>query len=240
MIMQINELVERSPVRIFMNSIHGGLEAGEIGIVASPTGLGKTSVLVQFALDKLLRGKKVIHVSFVKHTDHVLAWYEDIFDEFISKKNLENEAEVKNNIVKNRVLMHFNQEGVSIDQIFGSLKAMIKDGCFDANCVIVDGYNFSASDGAGLGRVREFAKELGISVWYSCNVEGAADSGAVNCDDQKIPLAVRDYSDMFKVIINLEENKDHIALTVPRNGGQSNPAGTALCLDPKTLLIIKE
>ena len=46
------ELIQRSPVRIFMNSIRGGLGPGELGLIASPSGIGKTSVLVQIALDK--------------------------------------------------------------------------------------------------------------------------------------------------------------------------------------------
>jgi predicted ATP-dependent serine protease len=52
------ELIQRSPIRILEKSIHGGLKAGEIGAVASQRGVGKTSVLVQVALDKLLQGKK--------------------------------------------------------------------------------------------------------------------------------------------------------------------------------------
>ena len=82
------ELVRRSPVRVFMNSIKGGLKPGEMGLIASPSGIGKTSVLVQIALDKLLQEKKVIHISFTQHTDYVLAWYSDIFEEFVRRKNL--------------------------------------------------------------------------------------------------------------------------------------------------------
>ena len=58
------ELIQRSPVRVFMNSIHGGLRPGELGLIASPSGIGKTSVLVQIAMDKLLQDKKVIHISY--------------------------------------------------------------------------------------------------------------------------------------------------------------------------------
>ncbi|MCL1814137.1 MAG: AAA family ATPase, partial [Treponema sp.] len=118
------ELISRSPVRIFEKSIHGGLKAGEIGIIAAPSGIGKTSVLVQLALDKLLQGEKVIHVSFTQHTDYVLSWYEDIFDEFTRKKNLDNAKEVKDELVKNRVLLNFNQDGVTGEQILKSLRAL--------------------------------------------------------------------------------------------------------------------
>ena len=84
--MEKTELIQRSPIRILEKAIPGGLKHGEIGIIAGPSGIGKTSVLVQLALDKLLQSRKVIHVSYTKRTDYVLAWYENIFNEFIHKK----------------------------------------------------------------------------------------------------------------------------------------------------------
>ena len=48
------ELIDKSPVRFFEKSTNGGLMAGEVGVLASKRGLGKTSVLVQFGLDKIL------------------------------------------------------------------------------------------------------------------------------------------------------------------------------------------
>jgi len=227
------ELIRRNPVRVFMNSIHGGLRPGELGIVASPSGIGKTSVLVQIALDMLLQGGKVIHVSFTQHTDYVLAWYEDIFNEFIKKKNLENEQDVKNEIVKNRVLMKFSQGGVSSDQILRSLRALIKDGGFNANGIIIDGFDFTAASETGLSAIKAFAAEMGVSVWYSCNVK---DSEPVY-DQQRIPLVIKDFAEFFTVIIVLEPRQDHIAFTV--SSAAYNTENTALKLDPKTMLILE-
>ena len=233
--MEKEELVQRSPIRVFMNSIHGGLMPGEMGIIASPTGIGKTSVLVQIALDKLLQGKKVIHVSFAKHADYVLAWYKDIFDEFTQKKNLENEDEVKNDIVKNRVLMKFNQEGLTVDQILKSLRAMIKDGGFAADQIIIDGYNFSLNEKENISRICEFARELDLSIWYSCNVKDES-----SYDKKRIPLVISDYADLFEVIVVLNPKQDHIEFSVSYGREIASPEQMALKLDPKTLLILEE
>ncbi|MDR0553637.1 MAG: hypothetical protein LBG76_02410 [Treponema sp.] len=221
-----------------MNSIHGGLCAGEIGFIASPSGLGKTSVLVQIALDKLLLGEKVIHVSFTQHSSYVLVWYEDIFNEFIKKKNLENEAEVKDVIVKNRVLMNFNQEVISADQMIKSLKALITEGGFNAGYLIIDGYNFSAGDveAKRIAAIKDFAKEMGVSVWYSCAIQ----SNAGVYDKRNIPLVIAGYESLIDVVIVLEPKPDHIELTVSKDRDIYKPAHMALRLDPKTLLILEE
>jgi len=232
--MVLSELIQRSPVRIFEQSIHGGLKAGEIGVIASQSGVGKTSVLVQLAMDKLLQGKKVIHVSFTQHNHYVLAWYEDIFDEFISKKNLENAGEVKNEVVKNRVLMHFNQDGMSKDQIIKSLRAMIVEGGFKADSIIIDGFDFSRADRERIAGVKSFAQELGLSVWYSCTVPDKSPY-----DKENIPLLLKDFADLIDVVIVLEPKPAHIELSVSKDRNTHDTKAMAMRLDPKTLLILE-
>jgi len=239
----LSELIQRSPIRIFEQSIHGGLKPGEIGIIASPNGVGKTSVLVQLALDKLLQGKKVIHVSFTQHTHYVPVWYEDIFDEFINKKNLENAADIKNELVKNRVLMNFNQDGMTKDQIIKSLRAMILEGGFKAESIIVDGFDFSRAAAAGkesglrerIANVKTFATEMGVSVWYSCSVK---DDGP-QYDKENIPLVIGAFADIIDVVIVLQPKPDHIELSISKDRDSIISKSTAMRLDPKTLLILE-
>jgi hypothetical protein len=232
--MILSELIQRSPIRIFEQSIHGGLKPGEIGVIASPTGIGKTSVLVQLALDKLLQGKKVIHVSFSQHTQYVPAWYEDIFTEFINKKNLENAAEIKNDLVKNRVLMTFNQDGISNEQIIRSFRAMIIEGGFKADSIIIDGFDFSRTDKKSIADFKAFATELGISVWYSCSVKDEAPY-----DKENIPLILNNFTDNIDVVIILQPKTDHVELSISKDRDSVISKSIAMKLDPRTLLILE-
>jgi thymidine kinase len=239
--MVLNELIQRSPIRIFEQSIHGGLKPGEIGIITSPTGVGKTSVLVQLALDKLLQGKKVIHVSFSSHnslgqlTQYVPVWYNDIFDEFINKKNLENATEIKNNLVKNRVLMNFNQEGITKDQLLKSLRAMIIEGGFKADSIIIDGFDFIHADKEIIAAVKTFATELGVSVWYSCSLK---DEGS-QYDKENIPVILNNFIDSIDIVIILQPKHDHVELSISKDRGSIISKNMAMKLDPKTLLILE-
>ncbi|MCL2175817.1 MAG: hypothetical protein FWB73_07215 [Treponema sp.] len=233
--MVLNELIQRSPIRIFEQSINGGLKAGEIGIIASPNGVGKTSVLVQLALDKLLHGKKVIHVSFTKHTHYVPMWYEDIFNEFINKKNLENAAEIKNDIVKNRVQMNFNQDGVTKKQILKSLGAMIIDGGFKADSIIIDGFDFSNIDKESIANVKTFATEMGVSVWYSCSVNDDGDQ----YDKENIPVVINPIADLIDIVIILRQKSDYVELSISKDRDSIISKSMAMKLDPKTLLILE-
>jgi len=235
--MIISELIQRSPIRIFEQSINGGLKAGEIGIIASPNGVGKTSVLVQLALDKLLQEKKVIHVSFTQHTHYVPVWYEDIFEEIINKavhgKDLENTAEIKNEIVKNRVLMNFNQDGVTVEQIIRSLRAMMIEGGFKAESIIIDGFDFSRTSKESIAGVKNFAIELGVSIWYSCSIKDEK-----QYDKENIPLVISDFAGSIDVIIVLYPKQDHVELSISKDRDSVISKYAAMKLDPKTLLIL--
>lgn len=227
------ELIAKSPVRILEKSIEGGLKNGNIGVIASRKGIGKTSVLVQLALDKLLQGQKVIHVSFNAHANYVISWYESIFSEVARRRNLEHSEEAKTEVVQNRVIMNFAQEGVSIDQILRSLKAMIADGGFKAGTIIVDGYDFARATPADLAKVKEFALAMGLEVWYSATMAGPEPL----VDKNDVPLMLAGYMDNVSVLILLEPKAEYIHLTVVKDHGRMNPHDLKLKLDAKTLLI---
>ena len=92
------DLYDKSTIRLFDAATEGGLKAGEIGLVTSKKGLGKTSVLVQFGMDTLLQDKQLVHVTFDLHSSNVISWYDGIFTELAKKKNVGNAAELKESI----------------------------------------------------------------------------------------------------------------------------------------------
>lgn len=227
------ELIKKSPVRILERGIAGGLKAGNIGVIASRKGIGKTSVLVQLALDKLMQGKKIIHVSFTTHTSYVISWYENIFAEVAKRKNLENLSLIHDDLMKNRVIMNFNQEGVSTEQILKSLRAMIVDGGFEADAVIADGFDFARTDPSQFSKVRAFASEMKLEFWYSCTMTGEEPL----LDKKNIPVILRSFLDDITVLIILEPKVEYIHFVVVKDHTRMNPEDLNLKLDAKTLLI---
>ena len=234
--LDVSELVKRSPIRILDAAIHGGLKAGEMGVIAAPSGIGKTSVLVQLGMDKLMQGKKVVHVSFTQDADYVLVWYQDIFNELIKKKHLQDGKEVKKELEKNRVLLKFTQEGLTVDQILKSVSALIKDGGFNADAVIVDGLKFAKVKESHIAAFKAFAAEMNVALWFSCTVKGEEPL----YDKQDIPVVIKDYAKLFEVIVILKPKQDGITLTVSRDREERIPEDLALKLDSKTLLILEQ
>ena len=132
------------------------------------------------------------------------------------------------------MLMNFNQDGMSKDQILKSLRAMIVDGGFKAEAIIIDGFDFSRTGHERIANVKTFAQELGLSVWYSCTVKGEGP----RYDKQNIPLLLKDLVDLIDVVIVLDPKPDHIELTVSKDRDSHDTKAMAMRLDPKTLLIL--
>lgn len=228
-----SELIRRSPLRIFEKSIHGGLGNGNIGVVASRKGVGKTACLVHIATDKLFRGKHVIHVSFSSRVDHIITWYEDIFREIARKRNLESAVDVHDELVKNRVIMNFNQKGLKTEHILRSLKAMITDGHFAADCIIFDGYDINLAEKEDLRAIEDFAREIDLEVWFSLSLKGEEPL----YDERGVPKAILPYLDSLAVVVTLVYSGDYVHLQVVKDRETIDLKDMNLKLDPKTLLI---
>ena len=229
------ELIRRSPLRILEQSIHGGLGIGNIGVIASRKGVGKTACLVHIATDTLFQGKHVIHVSFSSRTDHIMSWYEDIYREIALKRELEDSSEIHDELVKHRVVMNFSQVGVSAEQLIGSLRAMIVDGKFGAELIMVDGYDFTKGDPASLVAIKNFAADIGASVWFSATVHREQPE----VDENKVPVALSRYMDAVSVLITLSSEEEYVSMTLVKDHDQYPQENLSLVLDSRTLLIVE-
>ncbi|GHT49882.1 hypothetical protein FACS1894102_5000 [Spirochaetia bacterium] len=229
-----DDLIKNSPVRALEKKTSGSLSAGEIGVIVSPTGIGKTSVLVQIALDKLLQDKKIIHISFNQHSDYILGWYQNIFDEIMKKRSKDEQKSLTDEIVRNRIVMNFNQDGVNSDVIRSSLKAMIVDGGYKAESIIIDAFDFSKAARERIATLRTFAKELGFSLWYTYSVKDFSD-----VDKNGVPATLKNFEDILEVIITMETKSNCTELSVIKNRDKFRPSDSVLKLDPKTLLILQ-
>ena len=231
--MVIEELVKRSPLRILESSIHGGLGKGNIAVLASRKGVGKTACLVHIATDKLFQDKPVIHVSYSSRVDHIISWYEDIYRELARRMDLEPASEIHDELVRKRVIMNFSQEGTRTEQVLRSLEAMIRHGRFPAETIIVDGFSFPQSSPDDLRRFKEFAGRMELELWFSASLKGPEPL----FDEQGIPAELKCCLDHVDVLITLRHLNNRVQLRLIKDHGFTPSSDLRLSLDPTTLLI---
>ena len=235
--MDIKELNSVSPLRIFEEAINGGLGRGNLGVIVSRHGVGKTACLVHLATDKLFKGESVIHVSFSGNVEHVINWYKEVFREIAELQSLDDATLVYNSILANRVVMNFSQENVPVDKVLASLESLISQGSFKADCILFDGYKLTAADEDDIAKIREFAKKMNLEVWFSVSPVRPD----VVYDEYGVPNTLVKYYDLIDVLVALkyDEKIDKVIITVVRAHHANVPKPMKVNLDPRTMLISK-
>lgn len=234
--MEIQELVELSPLRVFDESINGGLGRGNLGVLVSRHGVGKTACLVQLATDKLFKGEQVIHVSFSGNVEHVVNWYKEVFRELSDGKSIDDPSETYSSILANRVVMNFNQE-MPVEKVLSSLETLIDHGSFKADAILFDGYRLTLASEADLKQIKAFVKKLNLEAWFAVSPE----KSDTHIDEYGVPETVRKYLDLIDVLIGLtyDEKIDKVIMNVVKSHGVTIPKPTGVVLDPKTMLLAK-
>ena len=233
--MDIQQLNSISPLRVFEDAINGGLGKGNLGVIVSRHGVGKTACLVHLATDKLFKGENVIHVSFSGNVEHVINWYKEVFREIAEVQSLDDATTVYNSILANRVVMNFSQEQVPIDKVLSSLESLIKQGSFKADAVLFDGYKLTVASDEDIVKIKDFAKKMNIEVWFSVSPV----KPDVKYDEFGVPDTLLKYYDDIDVLVALkyEEKIDKVMMTVVRAHHENVPKPLKVALDPKTMLI---
>ncbi len=231
-----NELINKSPLRKLDKSINGGVGPGNIGVIASRRGIGKTACLVHIATDKLMAGKRVIHVSYAKKVDHIISWYEDIFKEISLKRELDNAMEIHDEIVHNRVIMNFSQQGTSVKQVIAGVTAMMENGQTETDVIVVDGFDFTKADTLEITDFKAFAIANNVELWFTDDYHRDDIDGPV-LNDAGVPTNLVPFLDQIDVIVTLKAEKDYLHLYLVKDHDVINSEDLPLKLDPKSLLI---
>ena len=219
--MEKKDLIEYSPVQYF-EKVSPALKDGEMGLVTAKKGLGKTSVLVQFGLDSLIKDKATVHVSFDQHSSNVISWYSSVLAEITKKKNISNLSEISEDIVRNRTILNFNQETFTLPKVVNTIKAL-NEGGSKISTLVLDGLNLANTSKEDLNLFADFIKKEKMTAWFSYASE--ADKLKDTLDAEKINL--------FTTVAHMASNGKEIAISLLKNGeGQVK-------VDTKTSLMSK-
>ena len=164
------ELLASSPVRFF-EPTGAALDEGEIGLLTAKKGLGKTSILVQFGIDTLLKDKAIVHVSFNQKSENVITWYSSVLAE-ICKSHRVDVDELSDELFRNRTILNFNQNTFTLPKVVNTLKAL-KDNGIKLETIIVDDLDLLKTEVSDLNCFCDFIKEEKMTAWFSYNSEAS-------------------------------------------------------------------
>ncbi len=224
-----NDLILRNPLRLIGKDQEQTLAEGEFGAILARAGVGKTSFLVQLALDSLLRHRNVLHISLDQPVRKVCLWYEEVFYNIARQYDIKNTSELWETILPHRFVMTFNVEGFTVGRLEERLNDLTEQGIFFPQMVMIDGLPFNDSVREPLSELKLVAKEQGFPVWFAVKVQSDEDV------ESGIPQTIAGVEDLFETMIGLKSDGQQINVNLVK--GPAEAGRLSLVLDPATLLI---
>ncbi|HOO36309.1 MAG TPA: AAA family ATPase [Smithella sp.] len=225
------EMIYRNPLVKLGYDNEDILSTGGFGAVLAYAGVGKTALLVQLALNMMLREHSVLHVSLNDAISKVDLWYQEIFHDIAEKFGIAEVNEYWDKIQPYRFIMTFKVEGFSAPKLEERLTDLMEQNIFKPHTVIIDGFRFDEAGRGQLVQLKELAGKYSMGLWFTVHThrhEPPQENG--------LPLSFLHIADLFEVIVQLATKGDEVYITSVK-GQPKNSAQNDLLLDPATMLI---
>ncbi len=233
--MHRKEVNERSPMRVLEHSIRGGLGRGNIGVVVARPGLGKTAFLVGIAMDYLLRGQKVLHVSLDHTVEKVRDYYDDIYAEIAHKRELEDVWKVRVEMERNRRIHCYPPDKFSAAKLREAIGFMKDHGEFEPVAIVIDGWNFQDKTVENIRKLRGIAEELQAEVWMSATTHRESER-----NERGVPEPVAHMEGELDVILSMAHDGNSVHVGLHKDHENPDVTDMKLALDPTTMLLCRK
>ena len=227
-----NDLIMRNPLRLLEGQHKTTLREGEFGAVVARAGVGKTAFLVQIAMDSLLNGRNVLHISLDQPVKKVCLWYEEVFHHIARQYDFKNTDELWEAILPHRFIMTFNRDTFDVAKLEERLGDITEQGIFYPQMVLVDGLLFDETVREALDDFKLLAKSQGFPVWFT-----AKSHREEKTSREGLPESVSRVADLFTTVFQLVPSDREIEVQILKGGSSGDENGPGIVLDPSTLLI---
>ena len=233
--MSKQELIEKNPLRILSSKAQATGACQRMGLVMARAGVGKTAILVQIALNSILHGSQVVHVSIGQSLDKTKAWYDDIFKDIVTGLQLEKASETREEMMRHRMIMTFNASTFSPPKLEERLNDLLYQNIFQPACLIIDGFDFTRADRQVLHDLRELMNTMNLDIWFSATTH--RDDDRVSAEG--VPAPCHEVGDLFDTVILIQPvaEKESALLNIIKDTTGCAEKGKTLNLDTSTLMI---
>lgn len=217
------------PVEALRRHILTHPEAGEVALLASRAGVGKSALLVHFALEALLAGRRVMHVSVSESVDHVRAHYDEIHRVHAQLNGVRDRAAELLAAERNRMIHSYADRRFDPGHLRQNLEMLAQFAQFQPELLLVDGLN--GGDSAHLQALAELARERSVPIWVSARLADGLELDATLTGPCKLALFLAAEGRSIGVTMHRDGEALHLPLqldavdmTVVHSVGDEGPA----------------
>jgi hypothetical protein len=204
---------------------------GGFGAVLAHAGVGKTALLVQLALNAMLRERNVLHISLNDPVGKVSLWYQELFQHLAKETQVRQIQQLWETILPHRFILTFKAEGFSVPRLEERLTDLLAQDIFHPQMMIMDGLRFDESGRQPLCDLKVLASKHRMRVWFTINTHRHEQPGP-----DGLPVQLLHVADLFDIVLELQPKGAEIHI-LPLKGSPPAADGLPLLLDPSTMLI---
>jgi hypothetical protein len=229
----MKDFIKVSPLKLLELSTNKSLGRGNLGVLMSRAGVGKTACLIHIAFDKLFSNQKLVHVSLDDTPDKVTSYYNVIFSELVKALDIKDETEKRMLFERNRMILAYMHQSFEMKRLRENLRTFVDKLDFVPDCLIVDGLNFETAEKETLQGFKGIAEEFNVEIWFS-----ALSHRHINNKNEKgIPYPCSRVDDEFSMILQLNSTPTGVFLQLLKDHGNPVKPDAYVRLDPNTFLV---
>lgn len=225
----------RSALRILDKSSPKGLGRGNLGALIARAGVGKTACLIHIALDRILRGGRVVHISLQDGPDKVSSYYHVILSELLRSFGLKEERETRSLIEGSRMILAYLNQSFDLRRLRENLKNLADKASFRPDTMVVDGLDFPKADAQTFEAFQALALEYETEIWFSA----LAHRHMMDVNERGIPYPCNNLDHCFTIILQLQPEGSGIQMKLLKGHGRPADPEDTLVLDSSTFLALR-
>ncbi len=220
-----------NPFKKLGNHTDDVIGKGGFGAVTARAGVGKTAILVQLALNAMLRNQNVLHISLNDAVTKVGVWYKEMFNNISAQNDAQDNRRIWDSILPYRFIMTFKVEGFSVPKLEERLTDLTEQNIFSPDLVIIDGLPFDEDTRHALSDLKTLGEKHGMRIWFTVTTHRDEKTG-----DMGIASQIKPVKDLFDIIIELRPEGKMIHV-YPVKGSETESDHMPLVFDPSAMIL---
>lgn len=195
---------------------------GELTLIVARSGVGKSAALINFALDTLRRGHKVLHFTADMTSERAHQYYQEIFSDY-ARNYLPPESITWDEIYHNFMVVSYLDAENMINDLGTEIETINASAQVTPNMIIVDGLEVNEQTSNDLMQLKNVASKHNVKLVASMRIHRATD-GHVDLDG---PLTMaKEHTDHLYF---LDPEKGHINFERVTDEGGVKTLGVTFC-----------
>lgn len=133
------------------------IPANSLSLFLARSGLGKSAVLINLALDQLNQGKQILHFTVGMASEKTHEYYKEVWQDY---QKYHNHGKTWDDIYNHFTVVSYRESANLIDDLEAEMATIVENSKIQPSMVLVDGLEVNEQTAADLGRIRAVAEKF--------------------------------------------------------------------------------